>query len=512
MDDRVKEVLDCMRHNRLSVCTFLEAFFAGESNSIKISCGMFYKDGRMSRVFQAMLENSQYALRYRQTAQRNQQLYTDFGPYFNTIIKRMLRPEAEAIGNDPLMHMTPADVSPLLCQNFRFQEYECLYLEKAPLLFVLIRLLCCIDDTMPPTHAQNIGESLVSDEKEEELNDYLEVTDEPEVEEDALNHIHDAVASDSEAETAEQIRRQRRKPRPKALMSVMAMSIIMSDQSQRNNGITGRMGIYMHAMKVTKQMHSFLVACGLCNAYDTSSVWLRENAVSDRVVLANKFRMVSMTLCWDNLVHFNKKAEETVLIQGSMVQQNTSVLVLPLHIPPPSQDAPKSEFVTYEKIVDGLKDVGGYGLPRQMLFKAINCDTLTVNPTDMLEVELLKRHIPQMAGDLVFDVLEMLCGSVLNDYKLSDGRKLVWKAAPITPTYVQLDAYQPDFHTCPTIPVDETTIDGTALVVEKLCDYIGTSPSSLAANDRVVLCYVDQLTYKNLKGLKEMCSREAEPE
>ena len=35
----------------------------------------------------------------------------------------MLRLEAEAIGNDPLMHMTPADVSPLLCQNFSFQEY-----------------------------------------------------------------------------------------------------------------------------------------------------------------------------------------------------------------------------------------------------------------------------------------------------------------------------------------------------------------------------------------------------
>jgi len=69
MNNRVKEVLDCMRHNRLSVCTFLEAFFAGESNSIKISCGMFYKDGEMSRVFQAILENSQYALRYRQTAQ-----------------------------------------------------------------------------------------------------------------------------------------------------------------------------------------------------------------------------------------------------------------------------------------------------------------------------------------------------------------------------------------------------------------------------------------------------------
>ena len=74
----------------------------------------------------------------------------------------MLRLEAEAIGNDPLMHMTPVDVSLLLCQNFSFQEYECLYLEKAPILFGLIRLFCSINNTMPPRPTQNIGDSLIS--------------------------------------------------------------------------------------------------------------------------------------------------------------------------------------------------------------------------------------------------------------------------------------------------------------------------------------------------------------
>jgi len=47
----------------------------------------------------------------------------------------------------------------------------------------------------------------------------------------------------------------------------------------------------MRAIKVPKRMHMFLAACGLCNAYDTSSIWLRKNASSDRVALANSFQV-----------------------------------------------------------------------------------------------------------------------------------------------------------------------------------------------------------------------------
>jgi len=512
MDNKIKDVLESLRRNRLSVCSFLEAFFSSGSNSAKISHGMFYKDGGMARVLKAMLENSEYALKHRQTTVRNRQLYEDFGPYFNNIIIRMLRLEVVTVGKDPMMHLKPEDVSPKMCEEFSFKQYEKLYLAKAPIFFGLLRLLCCVDDAMKPLRGEDIGEPLDPEELNEEMEEFVN-DDSPENDEpDAEIGRQDTVSSESDDEVVpevpEESQRRCRKPRPKPLMSIIAMSIVMASRSQRNNGITGRMGIFMRAMKVPKQMHMFLAACGLCNAYDTSSIWLRENASSDRVALANSFQVKPMAMCWDNLVRFDRKAEETVLNQGSKIQQNTSVLVLPLHLPPPPDDTLDAEIEPYNNVVVGC--AGGVGLPRELLFKQVDYSCLQPDPGEFLELDLLQSHIPQIAGELVADVLTMLCGDALLHYRVDD-RRIKWDSTSFD-QYLRLDKYRPDFHTCPMMAIDETTIDGTGHVVETLLEYIGTSASQLTDRNRVLLCYGDQLTYKNLKALKELRLREADPD
>jgi hypothetical protein len=455
-----------------------------------------------------MLENSEYALRNRQTTARNRQLYEDFGPYFNTIIIRILRLEVVAVGKDSRMHLKPQDVSPQLCEEFSLQDYEKLYLEKAPIFFNLLRLLCCVDDAMEPLRTQDIGEPLVPEELEEEMEDNDNVENDLS-DTDGL----DAIASESGTENEvnpkilEAPTRCSRKARSKPMMSVMAMSIIIASRSQRNNGITGRMGIFMRAMKVPKRMHSFLAACGLCNAYDTSSIWLRENAASDRVVLANKFQAVPMAICWDNLVRFDRTVEETVLNQGSKIQQNTSALVFPLHLSPPPENASDTEFETYGNVNRASCTGQGVGLPRALLFHDVNYESLLVDPAEFLEVDMLKSHIPKIAGELVAEVLATLCGDALLEYQV-DGSRVRWNCS--FAEYLQLDLYRPNFHTCPTMPVDETTIDGTGLVIDTLLEYSGTSAGQLTDGNRVILCYGDQLTNKNLTALKEMRIREAE--
>jgi hypothetical protein len=109
---KIQDVLNCLRRNRMTLLSFLEAFFASPKHSATAARGRFFKDGGMRRAFQAMLENSDYALGKRQTAKRTKQLYDDFGIYFNTIIIRMLRVEVNEVSKDPLMHMKPIDISP----------------------------------------------------------------------------------------------------------------------------------------------------------------------------------------------------------------------------------------------------------------------------------------------------------------------------------------------------------------------------------------------------------------
>jgi hypothetical protein len=124
VDHKIKAILDFMRQQRISVITFIEAYFASEIRPVQTSRGTFYRDGGIARALKAMIQKSPYGPTKRQTEARSRALYDELGTYFHGIFIRMLRMEALAVAKDPLMRMTPADVSPESCQEFSFKQYE----------------------------------------------------------------------------------------------------------------------------------------------------------------------------------------------------------------------------------------------------------------------------------------------------------------------------------------------------------------------------------------------------
>jgi hypothetical protein len=98
-DAEVQDVLNCLRRHRMTLVTFIEAFFFSRVNHapLQLQEAGFFADGGVRCTFRAMLENSEYALCKRQTAKRAMQLYDDFGPYFKHIIIRMLRVEVNEV-------------------------------------------------------------------------------------------------------------------------------------------------------------------------------------------------------------------------------------------------------------------------------------------------------------------------------------------------------------------------------------------------------------------------------
>jgi hypothetical protein len=244
----------------------MEAFFASTIHSATVARTRFFADGGMRRTFQAMLENSDYALGKRQTAKRTKQLYDEFGEYFNTIIVRMLRVEVNEVSKDPLMHMKPIDVSPQACEEFNLWDFERMYKDKAPILFGILQLLCCVPVAMEPIRHIDIGEPLLDEELRDEMEDA-----EAEILPDARDGYvmgFQPVPPSQNGNSSQS--RKRRRPRSKALMSVTCMSVLMAARLLHNNGITGRLGIFCRAMKVPKVMHQFLNTIGLCTAYQTS--------------------------------------------------------------------------------------------------------------------------------------------------------------------------------------------------------------------------------------------------
>jgi hypothetical protein len=181
-----------------------------------------------------------------------------------------------------------------------------------------------------------------------------------------------------------------------------------------------------------------------------------------------------------------------------------------LNIPRPEDNAPDHLHRTYNKIMEVVDSTEGPGLPRELLFRDVDYLTLKVDATAFLHKEKLSVHIPMMATDLVFDVLKYMVGdNAIGKFKDDEGKSLekpvIMGLDPAD--YLKVQPHQSDLHTCPTMDIDETTLDGTGLIFERLLEYVAVDSAEL--NDRVVFAYGDQLTYKNLTSLKSMRIRES---
>lgn len=79
------------------------------------------------------------------------EVYRDFGTYISTTIIRLLQLEMKAVADDPLMKHSVSDLTPEYCELLNFQAYEKIFLEKAPVGFVFIQAMSCVERTMPKT-------------------------------------------------------------------------------------------------------------------------------------------------------------------------------------------------------------------------------------------------------------------------------------------------------------------------------------------------------------------------
>jgi hypothetical protein len=60
--------------------------------------------------------------------------------------------------------------------------------------------------------------------------------------------------------------------------------------------------------------------------------------------------------------------------------------------------------------------------------------------------------------------------------------------------YLEVTSKRSIYHTVPTMPIDETTLDGTAEICDSLLEFLDVSPETM--RERVIFAYGDQLTYK----------------
>jgi roadblock/LC7 domain-containing protein len=254
-----------------------------------------------------------------------------------------------------------------------------------------------------------------------------------------------------------------------------------------------------------KRAVNVLNRCGIMVSYDTTRKALTALAKHDRdMVMAKIEAGRPFGIFWDNLVRMDHKQEETIMNKRSL-EQNTSAYIHFLHIPPPSPQADEVTKSTYQNIQQTLQQNNGVCLPRSLLFK----DDAVPRPIDkalFLADDALAFHLKEIARLRIGQTFERMLGrKVLATHKV-DGKRLELPSLPQTDEYVFLPPERTDMHSLPTMELDETTIDGTAMVMEDIMDYCGVTQVELLT--RSIFATGDQLSNARARALKDLRVRD----
>ena len=311
--------------------------------------------------------------------------------------------------------------------------------------------------------------------------------------------ITEADIQDAAVDSHHHIRR-RRLGRDRSLMVASALSVLLYSHSRWNNTMQAMLGVWANAVHIPKRAINTLNRYGVLVSYDTTRKGLRAVARWDREMLQAKIENNQpFGIFWDNLVRSDRKEEETIT-NRRLLEQNTSAFVHFLHLPEPPDECPELR-TAYRNVLVALDKAKGIGLPRSLLYRPLDeDDIIPVNKHDFLFDGALGDHIRIIAHMRIGQVLQKIYGAdTLGVFKV-DHQKLDLPNLP--KNYVRMVPHQSDLHCLPTMGLDETTIDGTAMVLEDMMEYCGVELGKL--NDRAILASGDQMSNARTRKLKEL--------
>jgi roadblock/LC7 domain-containing protein len=265
------------------------------------------------------------------------------------------------------------------------------------------------------------------------------------------------------------------------------------------------LGVWSEAIHIPKRAVNVLNRCGIMVSYDTTRKTLTSIAKHDREMVMAKIETGRpFGLFWDNLVHMDHKEEETILNKRSLMQ-HTSAYIHFLNLPEPCPDAPETTKAAYRNILQAVEDKSGVCLPRTLLFKQ-EAFARPIDKAAFIADDALGMHLREIARLRVGQVLEKMLGrKALAAFKV-DRKSLELPRLPTTDEYACLPADRTDMHCLPTMNLDETTIDGTAMVMEDIMEYCGVQPDELLT--RSVFATGDQLSNARVRAVKDLRIRD----
>jgi ribosomal protein S13 len=211
-------------------------------------------------------------------------------------------------------------------------------------------------------------------------------------------------------------------------------------------------------------------------------------------------------ITYDNLVRTDAKEEETIFNKKSLIQ-STSGYIHFLHVPKPAEGAPDWMVNAYEAIVLAKELDPGCGAPKDLMLLR-NPDYHSISGWDFLAPESISKHYETISRVHITDILWRFMGdfAMQSFTEGPEDEPLQRPTMPTTGDYYCIEPHRSELYTFPVMELDETTIDGTAKILEAIGRDLDIELEQLI--DRHVDIHGDNLTNRNIRALKELRVRD----
>ncbi|RPB24665.1 hypothetical protein L211DRAFT_848511 [Terfezia boudieri ATCC MYA-4762] len=510
-EPRVFKICELLRSSNMDLRLFVTRCLGAKSKRMREKQRSFIDNNGVEEVFEGMVSVINCSSKRKQnSATAISEVKRRLGGGVWRLVQQILDLELEAYCKQPIAKCPVQAITPDIATNFNFEELGGRFRQNCPRLYELINGVCSVGsdrDTM-------------------------------------LDNLNSRKRKKSGGGGGER----GRKSRNKLLINTVVMSMIAFGRSRMCNSLQTPIGYYLQACGVPKRVIGVLNRVGLSVGYTTICDAMKAmgsangERIKKRIIQGHAFGLM-----WDNNVMFENKTGQSVKNQRVLTQYTCAAMWF-LHIPKPEAPEkirPVVRVETEESPEKRLRSVEGLDNGEEADGEAtIGADLRDNSWREFdekmriyMDLQVYEEGVPSLDGRFLFascldytkiDKYWLLSKDSYAEHMpnrlvvhLSD---ILWKYFPIV--MQELAAREPghtrpsfewihripcvrmDVNALDTLEKDETSIQGSAEVINKLLEQTGLSSIRLAG--RVVLHVGDLGTMLKVSALKQLRVRDFE--
>ncbi|KAF8461983.1 hypothetical protein BDZ91DRAFT_850768 [Kalaharituber pfeilii] len=446
----VWNILASIRDHGMDIATFFERVMKSSTPRLKQKAGVFFAKDGFQRVFEAMPPHMEFDPKKRSlNASRSViELKQRMGLSLGKLVHVVLESELRAYCSNAESRMGVGNITPEVAKTVTFEKLKQNFEECCPRLSGIVQAVCQ-------------GNGSGRDEKD-----------------------------DSD--------------RNREVICTVVLCMMGFARSRRSNRLQTLVGYYLQANTVSRQAIGFLNHIGLSVSYSSICESMKSMGSANLKLIRKRiWEGEPFGWMWDNMTIAQNKTEQSIANRKGLTQYTACALWF-LHIPKPEAGS------EYEEVYAELMSKSAQGSPPGMDMKLLKKTVINYEGIDrlwLLSMQSYAEYMPYRMVVHLSDVLWKFFGDVLKA-KVSQAKKdkRAYSARPEFEKIYQIPLMKSEVHALSSLELDETSIEGTAQILDALHRETEMTVESFLG--RAVVHAGDLGTLMKVETLKQLRMRE----